>query len=83
MGFRMLLGRTALFYYLLHFGLLGLVTLLPPAWTAGWIDPEGRPQASLAQVWLGVLAIVVVLLPVCALFARFKRAHPRSWLRWI
>ncbi len=79
----LLLGRTALCYYLLHFGLLGIATLLPPEWTTGWIGPEREREASLAQVWLGVLAIVVVLLPVCALFERLKRAFPRSPLRWI
>lgn len=65
-------GQTALFYYLMHFTLLGMGS------KALHIAPDG-----LARTYLIALIMCALLYPACLAFRRYKQAHPRSWVRFI
>lgn len=69
----LLIGQTALFYYLLHIHVLILV-----AKTTGTFEKLG-----LWSAYAGGLAIVALLYPLCARYRRFKAAHPRSLAQYI
>jgi uncharacterized membrane protein len=69
-----LFGSTAFFFYLLHIHLLGLFEL---------VTRMDRQQHGLAKTYLGALAILIVLYPLCARYRRYKAAHPDSWTRYI
>lgn len=60
-------GQTALFFYVLHFPLLISFSKL------GLIERGG-----LAETFVGTVAALAVLYPVCVLYGRYKRAH-RNW----
>jgi uncharacterized membrane protein len=64
-----LLGQTALFYYLLHAHLLEAAS-----YALGM-----HQQAGLWATYLATVAAVLVLLPVCRWYRGYKRAHPRGW----
>jgi uncharacterized membrane protein len=68
-----LLGQTALFYYLLHAHLLALL-----AYALGM-----HRTAGLLATYLAALAVLLVLLPVCRWYRGYKRAHPRGWPQYI
>jgi uncharacterized membrane protein len=68
-----LLGQTALFYYLLHAHLLKAASLLLGM----------HKQAGLLATYLGALLAVLVLLPLCAWYRGYKRAHPHGWPQYI
>ncbi|MGO8969633.1 MAG: DUF1624 domain-containing protein [Myxococcaceae bacterium] len=68
-----LLGQTALFYYLLHAHLLKLASL-----ALGM-----HQKAGLLATYLAALLVVLVLLPVCRWYRGYKRAHPRGWPQYI
>jgi uncharacterized membrane protein len=68
-----LLGQTALFYYLLHIHLLKGSALL-----LGMYKQEG-----LLATYLAALAVLVVLLPLCGWYRGYKRAHPHGWPQYI
>ena len=63
-------GQTALFFYLLHFGLL--------ASTRAFLAPDGLPLT-----YASALAVLVVLYPACRAFRAAKRRHPQSLLRFV
>lgn len=67
------LGQTALFYYLLHIHLLKL-----SAAALGMFKNRG-----LGTVLVAWLAVLVVLYPLCLSYLALKRRHPRSVLRLI
>jgi uncharacterized membrane protein YeiB len=68
-----LLGQTALFFYLLGAHLLTILArVLGMQRTAG-----------LAATYLSTVAVVVVLLPLCSWYRRYKRAHPHGWPQYI
>jgi uncharacterized membrane protein len=68
-----LLGQTAFFFYLIHvYLLLGAAHLL------GMYHAGGLPEAYAAAV-----AAVGVLLPLCAVYRRYKAAHPEGWARYV
>ena len=69
----LVLGRTALVFYLLHVHLLKAVAV-----AAGVHGECGLGVTALA--WLGAL---VVLYPVCRAYDRVKQRHPRSLLRFL
>jgi uncharacterized membrane protein len=69
-----LFGSTAFFFYLLHIHLLGLF---------GRLLKLDRQHYGLAKTYLGALAILVLLYPLCARYRRYKAAHPDSWTRYI
>ncbi len=68
-----LLGQTALFYYLLHAHLLALLS-----YALGL-----HRTAGLQATYLAALAVVLVMLPLCRWYRGYKRAHPRGWPQYI
>lgn len=68
-----LLGQTALFYYLLHIHLLKGSALL-----LGVYKQEG-----LLATYLAAFAVLAVLLPLCGWYRGYKRAHPLGWPQYI
>lgn len=67
-------GQTALFFYMLHFILLGVGAM---AITGGMMI------RGLAEAWMAAGAVLVVLYPVCLWFRALKRRHPDSFLQYI
>ncbi|MEZ4356495.1 MAG: heparan-alpha-glucosaminide N-acetyltransferase domain-containing protein [Myxococcota bacterium] len=70
----LVLGQTALFFYVLHFIVLGGSAL---AITGGMM------QRGLPEAWLAAAATLVVLYPVCLGFRALKRRYPRSVLQYV
>lgn len=68
-----LLGQTALFYYLLHAHLLEVASFALGL----------HKSAGLLATYVAALAAVVVLLPVCRWYRGYKRAHPQGWPQYI
>jgi uncharacterized membrane protein len=68
-----LLGQTALFYYLLHAHLLMVGAMLLGM----------HKTAGLLATYLSAAAVVVLLLPLCSWYRGYKRAHPRGWPQYI
>ena len=68
-----LLGRTALFYYVLHAHLMGAFALLTDTRRAFGID----------GALLGAIACLLLLYPACIAYDRYKRAHPDGWTRFL
>jgi uncharacterized membrane protein len=68
-----LLGQTALFYYLLHAHLLKLASL-----ALGM-----HKKAGLLATYLAAVAVVLLLLPLCSWYRRYKAAHPKGWPQYI
>ena len=66
-------GRTPLFFYILHVHLLAVF-----AWTL-----KLYRAAGLVETGLATLVVLVVLYPFCRIYGRFKRAHPKSLLRYL
>jgi hypothetical protein len=73
LGPLVLLGQTAFFFYLLHVHLLHAM-----ARALGLERHAGLPATYEAAA-----AAVVVLLPLCALYRRYKVAHPDGWTRYV
>ncbi len=67
------LGQTALFFYLVHIRLIELVSPL--------IAP--LPLGPLERSLLIVVAVLPVLLPLCAAYRFYKREHPNSVLQYL
>lgn len=67
-------GQTALFFYMLHFVLLGGAAV---ALTGDLM------QRGLRETWTAAAVVLVVLYPVCLGFRALKRRHPRSWLQYV
>jgi membrane-bound acyltransferase YfiQ involved in biofilm formation len=68
-----LLGQTALFYYLLHAHLLDVASL-----ALGM-----HKRAGLLATYLAAVAVTVLLLPVCRWYRGYKQAHPDGWPQYI
>ncbi len=68
------LGATAFFYYLLHVHLM-----------AGFEALVGldRVSGGLAKTWAAAGVTLLVLWPLCALYRRYKAAHPNGWTRYV
>ena len=69
----LVLGQTALFFYLLHFPLLGVAGAL-----LGLIG-----QAGLVTTWLGGIAVVAVLYPACRAYRSYKSRHPDGLAQYV
>lgn len=63
-------GQTALFFYLAHFGVLGLLSLV-----------FERGELEMAY-WMALLALLI-LYPVCRIYRSVKWRHPQSLLRFM
>lgn len=78
-GLLALLGRNALFFYLVHLHLMVAVRLV--FWDGALYQ---NSPFGLAGAWVGAAGVVIVLAPVCAAYEGWKRRHPRAFLaRWI
>jgi uncharacterized membrane protein len=69
----LVLGQTALFYYLLHVHVLALA-----AWALGL-----QHRAGLVASYAAAAATLLLLYPLCVRYARYKRAHPEGWTRYV
>jgi len=69
----LVLGQTALFFYLLH------VHVLVGAATALGVAHQG----GLAATYAAALAVLLVLYRPCVSYGRYKRAHPDGWPRYV
>jgi uncharacterized membrane protein len=69
----LILGQTALFFYLLHFHLLAIGGA-----AIGWIGSRGLPTAYAAA-----LAVTAFLVPICRAYGRYKRRHPDGWAQYV
>jgi uncharacterized membrane protein len=69
----LVLGRAALFFYLLHFWVLGVgATALGLASRGGLVD-----------TYTAATAAIVVLYPACLWYGRYKAAHPGGFAQYI
>jgi uncharacterized membrane protein len=66
-------GQTALFFYLLHFPLLGGAAMATGRFGAG----------GLLDAYVAMVCALAVLYPACRWFRSFKRARPGHWVRYI
>ncbi len=66
-------GQTALFFYLLHFLLLGIIAL-----ALGMFG-----NAGLAEAYAATAVVLLIMLPLCRRYRRAKRARPDRWIRYI
>jgi uncharacterized membrane protein len=69
----LVLGQTALFFYVLHWPLLGLPAALFGLFRAG----------DLLTSYAAAAAVVIVMLPLCRWYRGYKRAHPNGWARYV
>lgn len=67
-------GQTALFFYMLHFVLLGGLALV----VTGGIGLRGLPETYMAAA-----AVIVVLYPTCIGYRALKRKYPKSVLQYV
>jgi uncharacterized membrane protein len=67
------IGKTALFFYLLHIHILVLA-----AHALGLAH-----QAGLGATYVAALATLVVLYPACRWYGAYKQAHPNGWPRYV
>lgn len=67
-------GQTALFFYFLHFLVLG---------GSAMAITGGMMQRGLPETWLAAAGTLVVLYPVCLGFRALKRRHPNSILQYV
>ena len=67
-------GQTALFFYMLHFVLLGGSAV---AITGGIM------QRGLSETWAAAGVVLVILYPICIGFRAWKRRYPKSFLQYI
>jgi len=72
-GLLTVLGRTPMFFYLLHIPCLVLA--------ARWLHLES--QLGLRGTYLFAGAVVTLLYPLCRRYARYKAAHPGGWTRYV
>lgn len=72
-GLLLVLGQTALFFYFVHFLVLG---------GSAFALTGGLMQRGLAEAWLAAAATVAVLYPVCRGFRTLKRRHPNGILQY-
>jgi hypothetical protein len=69
----LVLGRAALFFYLVHFFLLG----------AGAVALGLIGRGGLEQTYAAAAAVVVALYPACLWYGRYKAAHPSGFTQYI
>ena len=67
-------GQTALFFYILHFILLGSSAL---------VITGGMMKRGLPETYAAAAVTLVVLYPVCVGFRRLKQRYPNSVLQYI
>ncbi len=70
----LLFGQTALFFYMLHFILLGASAI---------VLGGGMMQHGLRETYLAATAVLALLYPICLGFRALKKRHPTSVLQYI
>lgn len=68
-----LFGQTALFFYVMHWMLLGGTAAALGLFRAG----------GLGTSYAAAGAVLLVMLPLCRRYLRYKRANPRGWTRFL
>jgi len=68
-----LLGQTAFFFYVLHAHLLEVAARLLGL----------HKGAGLLATYASTAIVVVCLYPLCAVYRRYKAAHPDGWTRYL
>jgi hypothetical protein len=87
-------GRVPLFYYVLHFYLIHLLTVvvfyLQGFGSADIVSEDSpflfRPGAlglPLYGVYLAWFGLILVLYPICRWYERYKSAHSQWWLSYL
>ena len=88
-------GRVPMFYYILHIWLihcLAIVVAVIHRQSYAWLfhggglsgpGPNDVYGYGLPFVYLMWAMVVILLYPVCAWFAEYKRAHKQWWLRYL
>jgi len=66
----LLFGQTALFFYLAHFGVLAVLSLV-------------LSRGGLEQAYLVALLALIILYPVCRIYRSLKWQNPQSFLRFL
>ena len=69
----LVLGQTALFFYILH-----VHVHLAASHTLGM-----HKKAGVLETWVAACAAVLALYPLCVWYRRYKLAHPNGWTRYI
>jgi len=69
----LVLGRTALFFYLLHFPMLAVAAVV-----TGLVGTGG-----LVHTYAAAATVVLLLYPACILYGRYKTAHPDGWAQYV
>jgi uncharacterized membrane protein len=72
-GLLVVLGRTPMFFYLLHIPCLVLA--------AHALGVAGK--LGLGATYLFAAGVIGLLYPACRAYGRYKAAHPRSWTRYV
>jgi hypothetical protein len=69
----LVLGQTALFFYLLHIHAIGIASA-----ASGRIGRGG-----LLETYAAGLLVVAALYPACLWYRRYKALHPRGWPQYV
>ncbi len=72
-GLLLVLGRTPMFFYLLHIPFLVLA--------GRWLGIAHR--LGLGATFLLAAVAVAALYPLCRWYGRYKAAHPQGWTRYV
>jgi uncharacterized membrane protein len=72
-GVCLVLGRTPMFFYLLHFPLLALAAKLLGV----------EHHLGLGATYAGAALVVAGLYPLCLVYGRYKAAHKGGWTRFL
>jgi len=67
-------GQTSLFFYMVHFIVLGASAI---------IITGGTNLRGLTETYLAAIGTIIVLYPLCIAYRTLKRRHPKSFLQYI
>ena len=66
-------GQTALFFYLIHFIVLGILT----------VATVGMKGGGLIETYAAALTTLIILYPICRWYRRYKSNHPDGFTQYI